>query len=240
MKFIPGFFNIALCFVCLASQAQNTEAFFKDVDAFMKKYVSQGSVAYAALKKDAAKLKALTQAVANFKLDGVSTLERKAFYINAYNIMTINQIIQHYPVKSPRDIAGFWDKSQHKIAGEMMTLNHLEHKKLLGEKKDPRLHFVLVCAAKGCPQLASFGYTPAKLEKQLTSQTSKILNSDFIKVNDKSKTVEVSEIFKWYGSDFASGTKTYKNFIKKYKTLDLGYNFKYYTYDWSLNSQASK
>ena len=237
---MPKFFTLILSLICFGSQSQNLTTFFAEVDVFMKTYVSKGAVDYASLKKDATKLKKLSQQIANSKLDNVNDLERKAFYINAYNVLTIAQIVNHYPVKSPQDITGFWDKNQHKVAGEMMTLNHLEHKKLLGKKKDARLHFVLVCAAKGCPQLASFAYIPAKLENQLTSQTRKVLNSDFIKVDENSKTVGVSEIFKWYAGDFASQNKTYKDFIATYRTLDLSYNFEYYTYNWSLNDKSSQ
>ena len=234
------FIYILLCLSPFLNQGQNIESLFSKVDAFMKFYVSKGLVDYQALKNNPTKLNLLSQEIGSFDLSQANGVERKAFYVNAYNVLTIKQIVDNYPVKSPQKINGFWDSNLHKVAGEEMTLNHLEHKKLLGDKKDPRLHFVLVCAAKGCPKLASFAYTPSKLEDQLQNQTRKIINSDFIQVNKASKTVGVSEIFKWYKSDFATKGKTYKDFIVKFRPIDLNYTFSYYTYDWSLNDDKSK
>jgi hypothetical protein len=95
-----------------------------------------------------------------------------------------------------------------------------------------------VCGANGCPPITNFAYTPENLEQQLEQQTKLAINNpDFIKVNVKSKKVEISQIFEWYKEDFISTKSSYIDFLNKYKSEPIPTNFKvaFYTYDWSLN-----
>ena len=164
----------------------------------------------------------------------------KAFFINAYNILMIHAIVEKYPVKSPMDIAGVFDKTKYAIAGTMLTLNDIENKMIRAKYNDARIHFVLVCGANGCPPITDFAYTPEKLDQQLDQQTKLAINNpNFIKVNVKSKKVELSQIFEWYKEDFIMDKSSYIDFINKFRTEPIPSNFKvaFYTYDWSLNKQ---
>jgi hypothetical protein len=143
-------------------------AFTSSSDYFLKKYVSNGSVAYTKIKQNIGEVEALYALIGKMNLSGVDVAMQKSFYINAYNIIVIYWVAKHYPLKSPLDNSGFFDKVKHKVAGEEITLNSLEIKRLLFPYKDARLHFALACAAKSCPPLASFAYTPITLDKQLT------------------------------------------------------------------------
>ena len=129
----------------------------------------------------------------------------QAFWINAYNLSVIKGIIDNYPIKSPLDKAGFFDKTTYKLGGKAITLNDIEHKLLRATFKDARFHFVLVCGALGCPPLINEAYLPDTLEHQLERQTKIALNGTFLKVNTKKKRVEGSEILKWYKEDFNHG-----------------------------------
>ena len=94
--------------------------------------------------------------------------------------------------------------------------------KLLREKfNDPRVHFVLVCGAIGCPPLINYAYRPDTLEKQLDAQTRSAINGNFIKVHSKKKKLEVSEIMKWYRSDFIQNGTTEIDFINTYRNEKL-------------------
>ena len=70
-------------------------------------------------------------------------------------------------------IRGFFDGIKHTVMGEEVTLNQLEKGLLYPQFPDPRLHFVLVCAAKGCPPLDNCAYQPEKLDDQLTKRTAR-------------------------------------------------------------------
>ena len=227
---------IALLIIVPAS-AGALPAFFDDVDALMTKYVADGKVDYAGIKTAGA-TDLLVEHIGSMALSGASAAQKKAFYINAYNVLVIHSIVSAYPVGSPMDISGFFDQKKHKVAGQMLTLNELEQTKLLRVYEDARIHFVVVCAAKGCPTLASFAYRPEKLEAQLQAQTKKALNSTyFIRVQNNA--VQVSKIFEWYNGDFTKNGQTVVGYINSFRdqnispTLSVGH----YEYDWALNKQ---
>jgi len=66
-----------------------------------------------------------------------------AFYINAYNLLVIHQVVKNYPLSSVQDKNGFFEKRKFQIAGEEMSLNRLEKDKLLKKYKDASISIVL-------------------------------------------------------------------------------------------------
>jgi len=220
------------------AEAQNNREFFNKADTFFKAYVSNGRVDYVGLRNNKAALDEALKIAANVKVDIASPSEYQAFWINAYNLAVIKGIVDNYPIKSPLDKAGFFDKTKYALGGTTITLNDIENKLLRAQFNDARVHFVLVCGAIGCPPIINKAYQPDTLESQLQQQTEKALNNpDFIKVEGKS--VLVSEIFKWYKEDFVKKGQTEIGFINAYRkekipaTLKLGY----YTYNWNINSK---
>ncbi len=227
----------------LIAQGQSLDAFLDEADAFFKAQVLSGKVDYAGLKKKGAPLNSLVKQIASFDTKSLSDTERKAFLINAYNISVINGIIQNYPTESPLKVAGFFDGNKHNVAGQKMTLNTLEKEHLLKVTGDEKLHFVLVCAAISCPPIATFAYRPDKLEKQIEGRTRLALNNnEFIQVDDRNKTVNISEIFKWYSGDFADKAPSIIEYLNEYRFEEIPTDYKtgYYTYDWNLNGQSPK
>jgi hypothetical protein len=171
-------------------------------------------------------------------LSNTSALEKKSFYIHAYNLIVIYQIAKYYPLKSPLDQSGFFDKVKHQVGGEAMTLNYLEIKKIIIPYQDPRIHFALACAAKGCPKLATFSYSTDNLDQQLTIRTKLALNDPaFTRVNNAQKKVEVSKIFDWYEKDFTQEGMSVLSFINQYRDepIPTNYTLTFYEYDWQLN-----
>ncbi|WP_298900532.1 DUF547 domain-containing protein [uncultured Psychroserpens sp.] len=217
--------------------SQSTSEFFKAADAFFKTNVSNGKVAYSKINNNKEALNTLATLAETVSVSKNDAKTYQAFWINAYNISVIKGIIDNYPIKSPLDKKGFFDKTKYKIAGETITLNDIENKKLRAQFGDARFHFVLVCGAVGCPPLINKAYLPNTLEAQLQKQTEIALNnSSFIKV--KKNKVELSEIFKWYKEDFVKkGTEI--DYINTFRTDKIAPKSKvsYYTYNWNLNKQ---
>ncbi|MEM9672338.1 MAG: DUF547 domain-containing protein [Cyclobacteriaceae bacterium] len=214
--------------------------FTEGTDQLLEGHVKDGLVDYQALAKEQESVKELYQQIGSMSLDGASDAEKKAFYINAYNIITIYQIIENYPVKSPMNINGFFDKKKHQVAGESLTLNQLEKERLLKNHFDARAHFVLVCAALSCPPLADFAYQAEQLDEQIEEKTRQALNNpEFIRVNKGKKKVLVSKIFDWYKSDFTKDQSSVLAYINQYRDEKIpdSYKLGYYEYDWSLNDQ---
>ncbi len=211
-----------------------SDHFFSDVDAFLKKYVQEGKVKYSSINK--AEIKVLTEAIANTNLKGCSDDEIFAFYINSYNILVIKSVLDNNIPKSPLDVSGFFDAKKHNVAGSLLTLNDIENNVIRKKWKEPRIHFVLVCAAIGCPKIENFAYQPKLLYDQLLTQTKKAVNDNsFIKVSNGK--VDVSQIFEWYIVDFGNTKKGILDFINKYRTnkIPSTSNVGYYEYNWQLN-----
>ncbi|SDE92980.1 DUF547 domain-containing protein [Cellulophaga baltica] len=219
------------------SFAQSTTDFIYKADAFFKTYVTDGSVNYKAVKKNKTDLLDLKTMLATQTVAKENTKEYQAFWINAYNISVIDGVVANYPIKSPLDVAGFFDKITYKIGGTNITLNDIENKKLRAEfPKEARFHFVLVCAGLGCPPIINTAYKAATLDHQLTQQTKKAINNPSFIMVEKNK-VKISQLFEWYKKDFLQKDASVTDFINRYKTEKLpeGAKVGYYSYDWRLN-----
>ncbi|GAB2478772.1 DUF547 domain-containing protein [Hymenobacter qilianensis] len=216
-------------------------SFTAATSAFLQKYVNaDGNVNYAAIKKQPAVLNSLLQTVQSFDTKTMSAAERKAFYLNAYNLVVIGAVVERFPIASVMKVQGFFDKLPFTIAGEKMTLNELETNKLRKPYNDPRIHFALVCAAKGCPRLSREAFAAPTLDAQLSAQTKRVLTDPtFIRLNATAKKVQVSEIFKWYAADFNASGQPLIPYLNQYRAaqpIPATYAIDYYPYDWSLNT----
>jgi hypothetical protein len=236
---IPSLLGLVFLFtvVVLLSVSAQTP-FEQKAQTFLAKHVKNGLVDYGAIAKNISEVEALYTSIGTMELAGMQDDTRKAFYINAYNLIVIYWVAKHYPLKSPLDDSGFFDQVKHRVAGEVLTLNTLEIKKLLLPFKDARLHFALACAAVSCPPLASFAYTAAKLDQQLNERTAlAINNASWLVVKPTAKRVEISKIFEWYGRDFLAEKSTVIDWINQYKKepIPASYVVNYYEYNWQLN-----
>ncbi len=239
MKNFLQFLVLSLLIVTTTTAQTINQQFFDNTEAFLSKEVTNGLLKYSGLKNNV-QLAGLVRTVENADLSNTTDATKKAFYINAYNLHVINAAAQAYPLNSVQSIAGFFDGKQVRVAGESYTLTGLEKSRLLKPYKDARLHFVLVCGALGCPPITNFAYQPDKLDAQLDQQTKIALNNpDFLKVNDNK--VELSQIFKWYSTDFGGNKTAIFEFINQYRTSPISKSSKvsYYPYDWSINDSAA-
>ena len=230
-------FTFALVLLLLLS---NLKTFTEEANILLQSSVKNGQVDYATIKQNDNQIDQLYQEIGEMSLKDASEDEKKAFYINAYNLITIYQVKENYPLKSPMDVKGFFDEKKHTVAGESLTLNALEKEKLLKPYQDPRVHFVLVCAAQSCPPLASTAYRADQLDKQLEEKTRQALNNpQYTRVDKAAKKVEVSKIFDWYQDDFTRNNPSVLAYINQYrnKPIPQDYTVNYYEYDWKLNNQ---
>ena len=230
---------IPVLMISLAANAQ-PETFFDKVDNFLKTCVKDGRVDYKALKKNPAQLENLVQTIATFDSSVLAEGNtQKAFWINVYNILVINGIVIEFPTDSPLNIEGFFKTIPRLAAGKELTLDDIENKYIREVYHDARIHFALVCAAKGCPPIISDSYRPDILDAQLDRRTKAILNDpDFIQINYEEKEVLISEIFNWFKADFEQDGKTILEYINQFREKSIPTNFAigYYSYDWDLNT----
>ena len=239
LKIVVTFHLSIFLLVSTIFAQQKLPPFFNGANLFFKKHVRTGLVDYSAIKGNPTEISKLVESIAGVD----STIfqegnQEKAFLINTYNIMVINATLVYYPLKSVMDIDRFFDTPNINLAGRNLSLNQLEKEILFKKYPDPRLHFVLVCAARGCPQLIDQVYLPDRLDKQLDQRTRMTLNDDrYVRIDHLSNTVFISELFKWYAKDFTESDRTIIAYINQYRKIKIpaDYRIKYISYDWRLN-----
>ncbi|UOD35695.1 DUF547 domain-containing protein [Deferribacteraceae bacterium V6Fe1] len=238
MRIIIKIILILLLFLQTSFAAYIHEKF----DVILQSYVINGLVDYKSLLNNRKQLDdylLLLSSIQESEYESWSTDSKLAFLINLYNAATLQLIIDNYPVKSIKDIgnifSGPWDKKVVNLFGKKISLDNLEHDIIRKTFSEPRIHFALVCAAKGCPPLRYEAYAGEKLDTQLTEQVKGYLQSSYGMVVDyDKKIVYLSSIFKWYNEDFNS----IDDFIKKYSSVDINrFSQKWIKYDWSLNEK---
>jgi len=204
---------------------------------FLKKYVSSnGRVNYAEIKKNETELNDLVMLFkSNFIDKSWTKNEQLSYWINTYNLFTIQLIIQNYPTTSITKISSKpWDIHFINLNGNKYSLNQIENEIIRKQFNEPRIHFALNCASKSCPILLNKPFTPQNLNSLLTEQTKRFLN-DSSKNSFDSNSIQISSIFDWYKIDFDSQGGVI-NFINKYTTRNLeSQKISFMEYSWELN-----
>lgn len=220
----------------------------------LDRWVSAGNVDYAGLAADAAPLDGYLVEVARATPTGMTPEQKKAFYLNAYNALTLDLVAGAYPIRSilELDAGKVWDTRKFTVAGASITLNDLENR-MLRTLGDPRIHAALNCASRGCPALAAKVFRPETLDAQL-EQAAKVWVAS---TSVRGQTVTISKIFDWFGDDFVpmygasyqdlpgleGKQEAALNFISRYAperaaTIKAGnLTIQYLDYDWSLNNK---
>lgn len=191
---------------------------FDDWATVLETVDARGLVDYEALVADPSALRRFSQAIADLEpqtFEGWSEDARIAFWINAYNALTIQAIVERWPLERsglkammhPRGIrwiSGVWDKLEWTVMGRGITLDGIEHGTLRENFEEPRIHAALVCAAMSCPPLRNEPFLGAELDRQLDEQMRAWVGNPEIglSIDRDSGAVKLSKIFDWYGEDF--------------------------------------
>jgi len=221
-------------------------------ERILRQYVNgDGLVDYRGIERSAG-FKAYLADLEASDVGNLSGTGRLAFWINAYNAITIDKVIKWKPEKSVREtfLPGVWTGTrffktrEHVIAGKRLSQDDIEHRILRKAFPDPRIHFALICASKGCPSLPRFAYTAENVMSALDSVTREyIASAKGIRFDPAGEKLHVSKIFKWYRDDFIAHSGSIAGFLAPYldgsaaAQLKRGIGIAYLPYDWSLNAQ---
>ena len=201
----------------------------------LQQYVdSNGKVNYAAWKKKSKLLDDYIQVLQEQPPhDQWSKAEQLAYWINAYNALTVQLILKYYPLNSIQDIRKPWEQIVFRVKEQNYTLNAIEHQ-VLRKMDEPRIHFAINCASASCPKLAQKPYTAINLEAELQAVTQAFLCDPEKNILTEEK-VQLSKIFLWFAEDFGS-KKERLEWLSKQTGLELTQaRVRYLKYDWSLN-----
>ena len=189
--------------------------------------------------------------VAQIRSARPGTLDREgklAFWINAYNILTIDLVLQHYPLDSIRDIGSFfspvWNVEVATIEGRTLSLGEIEHE-ILRKMGEPRIHAAIVCASTSCPPLARTPFTTERLGADLDAAMRQWLSSPRkgVSIDRTRNQVSVSAIFDWFEEDFETGGGVLSTIARYVPATDAAWlqnegrqaRLKFLNYDWTLN-----
>ena len=195
---------------------------------------------------DRAALDAYLAALAVQPISRFDRAEQRAYWINLYNALTVDLVLDHYPVGSIRDIFpglfanGPWGRERVTVEGEALTLNDIEHRILRPIWRDPRIHYAVNCASVGCPNLQAEAFTAANTEALLEAAARDYVNSPRgFSLADGALTV--SSIYVWFAADFGAGDAGIiahlKGFAEPARAAQLAAvkEIARHAYDWQLN-----
>jgi Protein of unknown function, DUF547 len=224
----------------------------------LARYVDKtGMVNYKAWKASPADVKRLDQYLNSLSAASTTAAAsreaRLAFWINAYNAVTIKGILREYPTSSIRNhtprLFGYhiWHDLLLQVGGQSYSLTQIEHD-VLRKMGDPRIHFAIVCASRGCPRLLDEAYTAATLDDQLDDNAKNFFarRANF-QYDARARTIKLSYILELFGEDFGPNMAAQLKRIAPYlpdaasrKLAESGNaSVSYLDYDWSLNDQAT-
>lgn len=225
-----------------------------DWTALLKKYIKPGKAglntfAYGKVSAtDKAALQNYVRSLEAIEVTGYNKNEQLAYWLNLYNAVTIRVVLDHYPVKTIRDIdiSGFlkngpWQKELVTVEETPLKLDDIEHAILRPIWKDPRIHYGVNCASVGCPNLQAAAFTGKTASAQLDAGANAYVNSTRgVEINRSGK-VSVSSIYSWFAHDFGNSEDRVMQHLLKYANPDLAEKltsagrFSDTHYDWSLN-----
>ncbi len=168
----------------------------------------------------------------NYPDDSYSREEQLAYWINLYNAVVMKMIIDNYPVSSINDIKNPWKQKAITIKGKGYSLDDIEHG-MLRKMNEPKIHFLLNCAAKSSPRLWNRAYTGDNINKELNEQTKAYIN-DTRKNLITAEEVKLSQVFEWYKDDFNRGDVI--SYINQFVDTKIPKKTKisFLPYDWGL------
>jgi len=221
-------------------------------DQILKNYVNdKGLVDYNGIAKDMTFRKYM-ESLKSAEPETMSLDGQLAFWINAYNAVTIDKVIKWQPKKSVREtfLPGLWTSTkffssrENIVAGKRLSQDDIENEILRKQLQEPRIHFAIICASLGCPSLPRFAYTEENVQAKLEEETRTYINSKRgTQMNSTENTLYISKIFEWFAVDFESKSGSVLVFIKQYLNqqtltfLEGNPKISYLHYDWALNAQ---
>lgn len=212
---------LVLAVVAVAAGRQNPPAptpdpLTKPFDEILDAYVRDGFVYYGALRQERARFDRYLGTISAVPADALAhwAPERQlAFWINAYNALVLQTVIDHYPIRgvspvyppdSIRQIPGAFERQVFKVGGRSLTLDGIE-KDVIEGFRDARALLALGRGSVGGGRLKSEAYSAERLDAQLSSMTSEIVTRrEMVQVDIPGNQVSVSPMFSWRESLFNS------------------------------------
>ena len=214
-RVVPVVLAFVLCTggVLASQSAEPVPQFHRPLDQLLDVNVRDGLVYYRALRGERGRLDRYVASlnVAPATLQNWSRDEKIAFWLNAYNAIVLQTVINRYPIQgkaagypaaSIRQIPGAFDQTRHRVGGRSLTLDDIE-KTVLPEFEDPRLYLALGRGAVGSGRLRSEAYAPSRLSAQLAAvQADFVSDGAMIRIDRLNGRMSLTPIISWREAEF--------------------------------------
>jgi hypothetical protein len=198
----------------IVAQAPAASGIHAPLDQLLELYVRDGLVYYNAVRSDRRRLDGYVAALNGSQaraIDRAPTDEQIAFWLNAYNALVMQMVVDNYPIRgrssnyppnSVRQIPGAFDRITHAVAGRTLTLDQIETKVLAGFR-DPRVYLAIGRGAIGGGRLRSETFDGATLGAQLASVATEFATGgQLLDIDEGSGAITVTPILSWRQDDF--------------------------------------
>lgn len=225
---------------------------------FLQRYVVEGEdgihrVRYGGVTAEhRGTLDAYIDRLASTPISRFRRVEQLAYWIDLYNALTIQVVLDHYPVSSIRDISlspglfssGPWGRRLIEVEGEPISLDDIEHRILRPLWKDPRIHYAVNCASLGCPNLMREAFTAESVDRLLEAGVRAYVNHPR-GVSLENGDLTVSSIYSWFAEDFGGEAGVLAH-LRRYAGPELAArlvrldHIDDHSYDWALNDRGAE
>lgn len=176
----------------------------------------------------------------------MSDAEATAYWANLYNAITLDVVLDDYPIKSIRSLglfkSGPWKRDVVTVEGETLSLDNIEHDILRVDYASPYIHYMVNCASISCPNLRDELWQAETLDADSTDAAEAYVNSDRGVTIRKDGRLSVSKIYEWYDEDFGGDDEGLRAHLLRHAkgdrrdALQNEAEFKGSHYDWNLNA----
>lgn len=197
-------------------------------------------------------LKKYIKKMADIPIDNYNRKEQLAYWINLYNALTVQTVINYYPIVTIQDInispglfsVGPWGANLITINDSPLTLDDINNRIIRAIWNDSRTHYALNNATIGAPNLSKKVYLGKTIDIQLNEATSIYINS-LRGVNVIEGKLIISKLYDWYEEDFGGSKQCVIKHLKQFAKEPLLSQLKHtnsidsYIYNWHINSPAN-
>ncbi len=193
-------------------------------------------------------LRNYVQELSRLPIEQYNRNEQLAYWLNLYNAVTVQTVMNYYPVSSIQDISispglfsmGPWGASLIKVNNTDLSLEDIHNRIIRPIWNDPRTHYAINNGTIGAANLSKHVFTGQHINEQLNQVALQYINS-FRGVQVIEGKLIVSKIYEWFTEDFGGSKTDVIIHIQNFAQEPLRSQLKHvnaidnFIYNWHLN-----
>ena len=192
--------------------------------------------------EDREELNAYIVRLSNFPIETLNRREQYAYWLNLYNALVVQLVVDRYLILSIKDIDigdGPFKTMLTRIKNVPLSLSYIRNNILSSLFLDPRFHYGLCDAAIGSPKLLRKPFTGDTIDRMLDGAALDFVN-DQRGVKIRNSTIILSSIYLRFPKEFGNNPADIIDHIKNFAMDNLKRQLKptlpiTFAFDWALN-----